>query len=100
MSCLDRDEQEAQVLYEQYIADVNRWGNCDIMSRPTVEFSRRCAPPATFKKPMISCAQRSAGTTCSALRHPSFAYHPHAPTTPAHDHACTTGLSLNHYRHM
>ncbi len=45
-----------------------------------------------FKKPMISRAKRSAGTTCSALRHPLSECQPHAPTTPAWYHAGTTGL--------
>src|SRR6266480_3777727 len=45
------------------------------------------APPTTFKIPPISRAQRSAGTACSALRHPSFERHPHAPTTLSGDHA-------------
>ena len=33
---------------------------------------------------------------CSALRHVSFAEQPHPPTTPAHAHAGTTRLHLNH----
>ena len=49
------------------------------------------ASRTTVKKPTISCAKRSAATTCSATRSSSLARHPHAPTTPSWYHAGRTG---------
>src|SRR4051812_37230943 len=43
-------------------------GDRDMVSRPTVEFSRRERDNETSKKPPISRAKRSAATTCYAVR--------------------------------
>jgi hypothetical protein len=52
----------------------------------------------SVKKQTISRAKRSAATACSALRSPVFACQSHVPTTPAHSHAGTTSVHLNHAR--
>jgi hypothetical protein len=51
------------------------------------------------KKARISRAKRSAGTPCSAGWPPSFVCCQPPPTTPARNHACTTGADWNHTLH-
>jgi hypothetical protein len=62
-------------------------------------FSCRKRITTTAKMPMISRAKRSAATACSAARLAVPDWHRHDQTTPARNHAGTTGVRRNHTQH-